>query len=88
MFLLVVSSRFKRNLKRFLRKYPKLEPIIKEKLNALSRDLRHKDLKTHKLTGRLKNFFAISITYEHRLIFSIQEDSLFLLAIVAHDEVY
>ena len=88
MFLLVLSPRFKKNLRSFLNKHPELEPVFKEKLDALVKNPQHPSLKTHKLTGRLRNFLAASITYEYRLVFYVDKNNIFLLAIGTHDEVY
>ena len=49
----------------------------------------HPSLKTHSLGGYLKDFWAISINYEHRLIFKFMKpDEVLLIDIGTHDEVY
>jgi mRNA-degrading endonuclease YafQ of YafQ-DinJ toxin-antitoxin module len=46
-------------------------------------------LKTHGLSDRLKGLWAISISYEHRLIFKfISSNKILLIDIGTHDEVY
>jgi addiction module RelE/StbE family toxin len=45
-------------------------------------------LKTHKLSGDLKDFWSCSITYEIRLRFKIVDDIVELIDIGSHDEVY
>jgi addiction module RelE/StbE family toxin len=85
---LVLSSRFKKNLKDFLHKHPDLETTLPEKLNLLQQNPHTASLKTHKLTGKLKSYWALSITYKYRLVFSIEKDAIYLLAIGTHDEVY
>lgn len=47
-----------------------------------------KRLKLHKLTGKLGNCHAISITHEYRLVIYLEDNFIYLLAIGAHDEVY
>ena len=85
---LVLSQRFKKNLKDFLLKHRELENIFHEKIDLLQQDPHCPSLKTHKLTGKLKNYWALSITYEYRLVFAIDEEAIYLLAIGTHDEVY
>jgi addiction module RelE/StbE family toxin len=46
-------------------------------------------LKTHKLTGKLKGLWAISTTYDLRIIFKfLNEKEILLIDIGNHDEVY
>ncbi len=66
---LVLSARFKKNLKDFLRKPPELTKIFEDKIYLLQHDPHAASLKTHKLTGKLKNYWALSITYDYRLVF-------------------
>lgn len=88
MFQLVVSKRFKKNLKEFLKKHPDSETVFQERITTLQKNPHHPQLRTHKLTGKLKDFTAAWITYEYRLIFYIEKKSIVLLAIGSHDEVY
>ena len=85
---LVLSNRFQKQLKNFLQKHPELRDVFREKLAILQKNPSDKILKPHKLTGKLKDFFAASITYEYRIVFYFDNDSVFLLAIGSHDEVY
>ena len=88
MFHLVLSGRFKKKLRDFLRARPELREIVREKLTILQENPHNPRLKTHKLTGKLKGFYAASITYEHRLVFYAEGNLIFLLALGTHDEVY
>ena len=47
-------------------------------------------LKTHKLKGDLSEFYACSLTYEYRIIcvFLVQNETIGLVDIGSHDEVY
>lgn len=85
---LVVPQRFARNLRQFRRKHPELKDAIDKRLVWLERNLHDPRLKTHKLTGRLKGRWAASITYEYRLVFRFDDETVTLLAIGTHDEVY
>lgn len=88
MLQLVVSNRFKKNLRDFLRKHPELETISQQRIAILQKNPLDLRLKTHKLTGKLKDFLGAWITYEYRLVFYLDKKSIFLLAIGSHDEVY
>ncbi|QWR78916.1 type II toxin-antitoxin system RelE/ParE family toxin [Candidatus Magnetomonas plexicatena] len=45
-------------------------------------------LKTHPLTGSLKGKYACSVTKDIRIIFELSDDTIHLLNIGSHDEVY
>jgi addiction module RelE/StbE family toxin len=46
-------------------------------------------LRTHKLTGKLEGFWALSIDYDCRVIFQfIDKNDVLLIDIGGHDEVY
>ncbi len=85
---LVLSDRFKKNLRDFLKKHPELRQTIKGKFKILEDNPADQRLKTHKLTGKLKGFLAASITFEYRIVFYVEKDIIFLLAIGNHEEVY
>ncbi|MBF0520383.1 MAG: type II toxin-antitoxin system mRNA interferase toxin, RelE/StbE family [Nitrospirae bacterium] len=45
-------------------------------------------LKTHPLTGSLKGKYACSVTKDIRIIFELLDDTVHLLNVGSHDEVY
>jgi len=88
MLKLVFSDKFDRKLRNFLKKHPELVPTVREKFLILEKNPKDKRIKTHKLTGKLSGLFAASITYEYRIVFYLDKNDIFLLAIGTHDEVY
>lgn len=66
MLRLVLSNRFKENLRNFLKKHPELEKTFRQKLTILQRNPHDPQLKTHKLTGKLKDFLGASIDFLRR----------------------
>ncbi|MEH1907877.1 MAG: type II toxin-antitoxin system mRNA interferase toxin, RelE/StbE family [Nostoc sp.] len=60
---------------------------VLEKLKTNPFDI---SLKTHKLKGELSDFHSCSLTYEYRIIcvFLIQDETIVLVDIGSHDEVY
>ncbi len=42
-------------------------------------------LRTHKLTGTMSNYYAASIDYRYRIVFTISHDVIYLHAIGGHD---
>ena len=88
MYIIVAPKRFQKSLKAFLMKHSEMRTVIEEKITILQSDPWHKQLKTHKLSGKLKDCLACNISYEYRLVFRVVENRILLLALGTHDEVY
>ena len=88
MYQLFATPCFSRRLRIFLRKHPQLRQLVQHQLDTLTRNPFAPSLKLHRLTGKMKRFFAASVTYEHRLIMSIKGNTITLHNIGSHDEVY
>lgn len=74
----------------FIRAYKKLPENIKDlaenKFEIFSLNPFDKRLKTHKLAGSLQNYWAFSINYKYRIIFSfIESDKIRFHAIGGHE---
>lgn len=86
------SAAFKKSYKRYLTKHPESIHQINEALLQLESDPRAASLKTHKLQGEWKGFFACSAGYNLRIVFEFIEDKLdtyiVLIDIGTHDKVY
>ncbi|MBF0457617.1 MAG: type II toxin-antitoxin system mRNA interferase toxin, RelE/StbE family [Nitrospirae bacterium] len=81
--------------KSFLKKLGKLlkgSPALNEKI-SIAFDLLQENpftpsLKTHRLSGRLKDRYSCSLTHDIRIIFSLSDETVHLFNIGPHDEVY
>ena len=77
--------------KKFVKLTSKNESLFKDiiiTLELLSVDINDSKLKTHKLVGNLKEFYASSINYSYRIIFQYDNSSVYLETLGDHDEVY
>jgi len=63
------SSSFKRAFKKKMERNKELEKIFWEKLEEFTEDPFAKELKTHKLTGKLKDLWSFSLGYEITKLF-------------------
>lgn len=78
----------------FNRRLKKLNPQVKNKFTDLivlfSENPFHSRLKTHKLTGQLKNRYAFSIAPNLRVIFKFIDNNqtALFISIGSHDQVY
>jgi len=62
---------------------------LRTKFNIIKENIFDHRLKTHKLKGNLKEYYALSITYSDRLVFKFFDDtSIYLIDIDKHDVVY
>ncbi|MBX9258723.1 type II toxin-antitoxin system YafQ family toxin [Desmonostoc muscorum CCALA 125] len=91
---LVVSSKFKRAFRKFVRRNPDLQIRIEETITAMENDIFAANLGTHKLDGKLSGLLSCSCGYDCRIVFSLQTDDesgeqvVILLDIGTHDDVY
>ena len=75
---------------RFAREYKKLPPAVKEAAKKKEIIFRKNPfdpkLKTHKLSGPLGDFWAFSVSYKYRIIFTfIEKDIVEFYSIGNHD---
>ena len=82
------SSAYRKVFKKLISKNPDIVFLVFNKLLVLSENIHHPFLKLHKLKGNLKDFHAISIENNIRIILELKEDSILLINIGTHDEVY
>lgn len=91
---LVLTPKFKRAFRKFVRRDAKMQKRIEDTLEQMQLDVFATHLSTHKLSGELLGLQACSCGYDCRIVFSIEQDQesgkevIILLDIGTHDEVY
>jgi len=83
-----ISEAFDRRLFRFLKQHRDLEKKVNEILRLLEIDLNTSSLKTHKLHGKMHEFYGCSINYHYRIVFKFDNDFIYPESIGSHDDVY
>ena len=77
---------------KFIREYKKLPNEIKytaeQKEKAFRENPFNPQLKTHKLSGKLKNFWSFSIDYKYRIIFEFANKNTVYFHSVGNHEIY
>ena len=81
------SQNFYQKLKFIKRKNPQLFKKISKQLLLFSSDPRHPSLRHHKLKGKLKNSWSISVTKSFRLIYMVDKEYYFF-DLGYHSEIY
>ena len=85
----VWDNKFKRSYKKLIKLNPNYKLLIFEKFEVFSNNPFASELKTHKLKGKLNDYWSFSITYDLRVIFRfINEENVLLINIGKHEEVY
>jgi addiction module RelE/StbE family toxin len=91
---LVLTPKFKRSFRKFVRRNPRLQRKIEETLEKMQSDVFSIQLDTHKLEGELRGLLACSCGYDCRIVFSVERDQktgkevVILISIGTHNEVY
>lgn len=89
MIEIALSSSFSKAFKRKIRNNPALEKRFWERLAVFQNNPLDTRLRTHKLSGSMKDLWSFSIEYDLRVIFSfLESDRVLLIDIGTHEEVY
>ncbi len=72
MYDLFVSDIFKKRVRKFLKKHPEFRQPVKDTLDSLAQNSFSSHLKTHKLSGENKGQWAVSLSYEYRILFMFE----------------
>ncbi|MHB9041360.1 MAG: type II toxin-antitoxin system RelE/ParE family toxin [Melioribacteraceae bacterium] len=85
----VWDSGFKRSYKKKIASNKKLKAKFEENIMLFSINPFNPILRTHKLSGILKDCWAFAVDYDCRVIFKfLTENKVLLIDIGAHEEVY
>lgn len=82
---IIYSSKFAKEYKKLPRRI-KLRAEKKERI--FRKDPFDPRLKTHKLSGKLKDFYSFSIDYQHRIIFEFTNKDVIWYHSVGTHEIY
>jgi mRNA interferase YafQ len=91
---LVLTPKFKRAFRKFVKRNSDLQQRIEETLQQMEADVFAPTLGTYKLSGKLEGLQSCSCGYDCRVVFSIEQDPetksevIVLLDIGTHDEIY
>jgi mRNA interferase YafQ len=91
---LVLTPKFERAFRKFVKRNAPLQRQIETILREMETDVFDPSLGTHKLGGKLDGLQSCSCGYDCRIIFSIEQDEatnsevIVLFNIGTHDEVY
>jgi addiction module RelE/StbE family toxin len=83
------SSSFKKSYKKRIKYDINLDKKFWDKVNIFLNDPFDRSLKTHKLSGKLKDLWSFTVEFDIRVIFFFSNDSkAVFIDIGTHEEVY
>ena len=83
------SSSFRRAFKKRIKSNTELESRFWAKLEVFTNNPFEPSLRTHKLSGKLKDLWSFSMEYDQRIIFYFtDEGNVVFVDVGNHDEVY
>ncbi|NJL72410.1 MAG: type II toxin-antitoxin system mRNA interferase toxin, RelE/StbE family [Candidatus Competibacteraceae bacterium] len=87
---IVYTESYIRRAKKFVQKHPELLNQYKKTLQLLELNPKHPSLRLHKLTGRYKDLYSVSINISYRISLElyIEDDRIIPIDVGSHDEVY
>ncbi len=89
MIRVAYSSSFKRSYKRKVATGSNREAKFRSKLEVFMNDPFDQALRTHKLSGKLKDYWSFSIEYDLRVIFYFEDaETAVFVDLGTHKEVY
>ena len=90
MHKLILSDKYIKKEKIFIKKHPELKDRYKKTIRFLKTNPHHPSLRLHKLKGTLKDYHSVSISMAYRVVLEliITNEDIILLDIGKHKEVY
>jgi len=88
-FELIFGESYQKKEAKFFKRHPKLLDRYTKALHILAEDPWHPSLRLHKLQGKMRKYFSISISMQYRVIidFVIVDEKIYFVDIGGH-EVY
>jgi mRNA-degrading endonuclease YafQ of YafQ-DinJ toxin-antitoxin module len=83
---IIPTKQFVKQLNALVRRNAKYHGKVSKALKLMDFDLKHPSLRLHKLKDTSE--YSVSVDMKIRIIFAVEEDTLRLLEIGSHDEVY
>ncbi len=86
---IIWTNSFKNKYKKWRIKFPQFQDQFRESMNIFVNNPFEPILKTHKLSGKLKDLWAFSVSYDQRFIFEFKDNNTIIAKdIGTHKEVY
>ncbi len=90
MFEVIFTESYTKRAVKFFRKHPNLKERYTKVITVLKTNPFHPSLRIHKLSGKKREFYSVSLDMSYRIImnFIIEDGKIILLDIGYHSGVY
>jgi addiction module RelE/StbE family toxin len=90
MYEIIFTNQYEKRALKFFKKHPELKNRYIKILKILQVQPLHPSLRLHKLQGKRKQFYSISISMSYRILldFIIEDKRIILIDIGTHSSVY
>ena len=90
MYEIIFTNQYEKRALKFFKKHPELKNRYIKILKVLQVQPFHPSLRLHKLQGKKKQFYSISISMSYRILldFIIEDKRIILIDIDTHSSVY
>lgn len=87
---LLRTETFLRDLRKYLKKHPDRQRLVRETLTAFATDPHAAALRLHPLKGRMGGLYSVRLSYSDRITLTLllTERQVVLLSMGTHDDVY
>lgn len=84
------TKSYQRRARKFLKQHPELKEQYRKTLKLLEVNPHHPSIRLHKLTGKFKDLYAVSINIRYRIVlhFIFKEDTIVPISVGSHGDVY
>lgn len=87
---LITTKSYEHQLQKFRQKHPELREQYFKTITILEDNPYHPSLRLHKLHGKLRDYYSVAINLKYRIMidFIVRDDTVILISIGSHGEVY
>ena len=89
-YKIIYTQSYMKHAAKFIKKHPELTGQYEKVLNLMELNPFHPSLHFHKLSGKLKDLYSVSINISYRITmeFLVSEKTIIPIKIGTHDEAY
>ncbi len=89
-YKIIQTDEYFKKLKKFIKKHPEVLAKYIKMVELLEIDPYHPSLRLHKLQGKLRVYYSVSINMKYRVVidFILNDNEIIPIDIGTHDEVY
>lgn len=90
MYSILYAHSYEKRVKQFLKSHPEIKKQYYKTLKILESNPKHPSLRLHKISGKLKNNYSVSINISYRIVvnFIITGKKIILINVGSHDKLY